>query len=79
MRQPKLAADQRETVADIQAGRQKETHATWKSYSIVNALRYAGATREDAQKAQAWARHADPGETIELEPNITITIREEKT
>ena len=61
---------------EIRSGKHREVYATWKSYSIINSLRSFGANREEAYAADVWQRHAKPGETKEISPNITMTIRE---
>lgn len=57
----------------------KERYRQNRYHSILNDLRFHGASRMDADQAASWAMKAELGEKKRIEPGIEITIEEEET
>lgn len=63
--------------AIIRQGRKKESIETYKYFSIVDALRTFGASRQDAYDAAKWAMRATEELSKTVDPEITMEIRYE--
>ena len=49
---------------------------TWRYWEIVGALQWMGAARQTAYDAAKWIIKAKAGDTKEIEPEISIEIRQ---
>ena len=56
----------------------KECRNTEHYHRIVLDLTFHGAKHIDADKAARWCRKAEPGETLQVDPGIEITIEEQE-
>jgi len=72
------AAPQLERIAVFRSGKKKETLDTWRYWEIVGALQWMGADRLTAYDTAKWVQNAQPGESREIQPGITITISEKE-
>jgi len=72
------AAPQRERIAVFRSGKKKESLAAWRYWEIVGALQWLGADRLTAYDTAKWVQNAQPGESREIQPGITITISEKE-
>lgn len=64
--------------AVIRSGRQRETttQETWRYWEIVGTLQWMGAARQTAYDTAKWIIKAKAGDTIAIEPEIYIEIRQ---
>ena len=72
------AAPGRERIAVFRSGKKKESLAAWRYWEIVGALQWLGADRLTAYDTAKWVQNAQPGESREIQPGITITISEKE-
>ena len=72
------AAPERERIAVFRSGKKKESLAAWRYWEIVGALQWLGADRLTAYDTAKWVQNAQPGESREIQPGITITISEKE-
>ena len=72
------AAPERERIAVFRSGKKKESLAAWRYWEIVGALQWLGTDRLTAYDTAKWVQNAQPGESREIQPGITITISEKE-
>lgn len=71
------AAPERERIAVLRSGKKKESLTAWRYWEIVGALQWLGADRLTAYDTAKWVQNAQPGESRDIQPGITITIEKE--
>lgn len=74
----KETVPERKIYVVIRSGRKKETHESWKYYSILDTLRWFGADRFAAHEAAKWCIRAEPGLTKVVQPDISLEIKQEE-
>lgn len=74
----KETVPERKIYVVIRSGRKKETHESWKYYSILDTLRWFGADRFAAHEAAKWSSRAEPGLTKVVQPDISLEIKQEE-
>lgn len=65
-------------IAVIRSGRKEERFESWRYWEIVGALQWMGADHLTAYDTAKWIQKARPGQSLDAEPGIKITITEKE-